>query len=54
MSDPEVIKFRPDPSQYAWTFGGAAPVARVKPPVILVVFTTILVKAWRNRGPRRA
>jgi hypothetical protein len=22
--------------------------------VILVVFTTILVKAWRNRGPRRA
>ena len=39
MSDPEVIKFRPDPSQYAWTFGGAAPVARVKPPVILEVFT---------------
>jgi hypothetical protein len=22
--------------------------------VILVVFTTILVKAWRNRGPRSA
>ena len=39
MSDPEVITFRPDPSQYAWTFGGAAPVARVKPPVILEVFT---------------
>jgi len=39
MSDPEVIKFRPDPSQYAWTFGGAAPVARVRPPVILEVFT---------------
>ena len=39
MSDPQVIKFRPDPSQYAWTFGGAAPVARVKPPVILEVFT---------------
>ena len=39
MSDPEVIKFRPDPSQYAWTFGGAAPVARVKPPVILELFT---------------
>ena len=31
--------FRPDPSQYAWTFGGAAPVARVKPPVMLEVFT---------------
>ena len=39
MSDPEVIKFRPDPSQYAWTFGGAAPVARIKPPVILELFT---------------
>ena len=39
MSDPEVITFRPDPSQYAWTFGGAAPVARVKPPVILELFT---------------
>jgi acetamidase/formamidase len=39
VSDPEVLKFRPDPSQYAWTFGGAAPVARVRPPVILEVFT---------------
>ena len=29
MSDPEVIEFRPEPSQYAWTFGGAAPDARV-------------------------
>jgi acetamidase/formamidase len=39
MSDPDVISFRPEPSQYAWTFGGAAPVARVKPPAILEVFT---------------
>ena len=39
MTDPEVITFRPEPSQYAWTFGGAAPVTQVKPPVILEVFT---------------
>ena len=25
-------RFRPDPGQYAWTFGGAAPLARVTPP----------------------
>jgi acetamidase/formamidase len=39
MTDPAVITFRPEPSQYAWTFGGAAPVARLTPPVILEVFT---------------
>ncbi len=36
---PEVLSFRPEPSQYAWTFGGAAPVARVRPPVLLEVYT---------------
>ncbi len=39
MTDPAVITFRPEPSQYAWTFGGAPPVARVTPPAILEVFT---------------
>ena len=39
MSDPRVITFRPQPEQYAWTFGGAAPVARVRPPAVLEVFT---------------
>ena len=39
MSDPQVISFRPRPDQYAWTFGGAAPVARVRPPAVLEVFT---------------
>ena len=33
MSDPQVITFRPEPSQYAWTFGGAPPVARLTPPL---------------------
>src|SRR5882724_12919725 len=39
MSDPQVISFRPSADQYAWTFGGAAPVARVRPPAVLEVFT---------------
>ena len=39
MSDLEVVTFRPEAEQYAWTFGGAAPVARIRPPVVLDVFT---------------
>src|SRR6201987_124296 len=39
MTDPRVITPRPEPGQYAWTFGGAAPLARVTPPAILEVFT---------------
>ena len=39
MSDLQVISFRPEPDQYAWTFGGAAPLARIQPPAILEVFT---------------
>src|SRR5215472_17253568 len=39
MADPQVITLRPEPGQYAWTFGGAAPAARVTPPAILEVFT---------------
>ncbi len=34
-----VVPFRPDPSQYAWTFGGAAPVARVRPGSVLELWT---------------
>ena len=39
MSDLQVITFRPEPGQYAWTFGGAAPVVRIRPPAVLEVFT---------------
>ena len=39
MADPQVLTLRPEPGQYAWTFGGAAPAARVTPPAILEVFT---------------
>jgi acetamidase/formamidase len=39
VSDLEVITFRPSAEQYAWTFGGAAPVLRVRPPAMLSLFT---------------
>ena len=39
MSDPQVFSFRPAPEQYAWTFGGAAPLSRITPPAVLEVFT---------------
>jgi acetamidase/formamidase len=39
VSDLEVISFRPEPEQYAWTFGGAAPVKRIRTPAVLEVYT---------------
>jgi len=39
MSDPQVLAFRPSAEQFAWTFGGAAPVARIEPGTILELFT---------------
>jgi acetamidase/formamidase len=39
VNDIAHLSFRPEPGQYAWTFGGAAPVARVRPPAVLEVFT---------------
>src|SRR5260370_23132749 len=39
MSDPQVLSFRPEVEQYAWTFGGAAPVARIKPGIVLELWT---------------
>lgn len=39
MADPHVVPFRPSPDQYAWTFGGAAPVLRIRPGTVLEVWT---------------
>ena len=39
MSDPQVLAFRPSADQFAWTFGGAAPVARIAPGTILELWT---------------
>ena len=50
MSDLEVISFRPSAEQYAWTFGGAAPVMRIRPPAVLELFTEDCF-AGRVRSP---
>ncbi len=39
MGDERVLRFRPEPDQYAWTFGGAAPVARITPGTMLELWT---------------
>ncbi|MFF8657555.1 acetamidase/formamidase family protein [Streptomyces huasconensis] len=39
MSDPRILTVRPEPSEYAWTFGGAPPVARIMPGTVLDLFT---------------
>ena len=39
MSDLQVVSFKPEPDQYAWTFGGAAPAMRIRTPAVLEVFT---------------
>jgi acetamidase/formamidase len=38
-SELQVLSFHPTPDQYAWTFGGAAPLARIRPGTVLEVFT---------------
>src|SRR6202050_298838 len=38
MGELQVISFRPEPDQYAWTFGGAAPAMRIRTPAVLEVF----------------
>ena len=35
MTDLQVVSFKPEPAQYAWTFGGAPPALRIRPPAIL-------------------
>ena len=39
MGSAEVVSFRPEPSQFAWTFGGAAPVMRVRPGTVMELWT---------------
>jgi acetamidase/formamidase len=50
LTDPQVLSFRPTTEQYAWTFGGAAPVARISPGTILELWTEDCF-AGRVRGP---
>ncbi|MGW2711633.1 acetamidase/formamidase family protein [Streptomyces sp. NPDC001356] len=39
MTDPRILTVRPEPDQYAWTFGGAAPLARIAPGTVLDLYT---------------
>lgn len=39
MSGPNVISYRPSRGEYAWTFGGAAPVMKVRPGDVLELWT---------------
>ncbi|UXY23328.1 acetamidase/formamidase family protein [Streptomyces cynarae] len=39
MSDPRILTVRPTPDEYAWTFGGAPPVARIVPGTVLDLYT---------------
>jgi acetamidase/formamidase len=39
MSDPEIVTYRPEPAEYAWTFGGARPVRSVRPGTVLRLWT---------------
>jgi acetamidase/formamidase len=39
VTEPAILAVGPAAHPYAWTFGGAAPVARIKPGTILEVFT---------------
>jgi acetamidase/formamidase len=39
VSDLEVLRYRPEAGEYAWTFGGANPVMRIGTPVVLDLYT---------------
>ncbi|MFI6358084.1 acetamidase/formamidase family protein [Streptomyces sp. NPDC050743] len=39
MTDPRILTVRPEPDAYAWTFGGAPPVARIAPGTVLDLYT---------------
>jgi acetamidase/formamidase len=39
MADLHVVSYRPQPSEYTWTFGGVAPVMKVAPGDVLEVWT---------------
>ncbi|WP_375478596.1 acetamidase/formamidase family protein [uncultured Jatrophihabitans sp.] len=39
MGELEVLAFTPTAEQYAWTFGGRAPIARIPPGTVLEVYT---------------
>jgi acetamidase/formamidase len=51
MSDLDVVSYRPEPSEFAWTFGGVPPVRKVKPGDVLELWTEDAF-GGRVRGPQ--
>jgi hypothetical protein len=55
VSGLEVLSFVPTPEQYAWTCGGAAPVARIQPGTVVRRFTeNCLVERGRSERDLRS
>jgi acetamidase/formamidase len=50
MPESEVVSYRPDPSEFAWTFGGVRPVRTIRPGTVLRVWTEDAF-GGRVRGP---
>jgi amidase len=50
MPDLDVISYRPDPSEFAWTFGGVRPVRTVRPGTVIELWTEDAF-GGRVRGP---
>jgi len=47
----DVLSYRPEPGDYAWTFGGAAPVLRIRPGTVIETYTEDCF-AGRVRGEK--
>ncbi|MGH9890656.1 MAG: acetamidase/formamidase family protein [bacterium] len=39
MTDLEVVAYRPEPAEFAWTFGGVPPVMKVRPGTVMELWT---------------
>ncbi len=50
MTELEVVSYRPDPSEFAWTFGGVRPVRSVRPGTVMELWTEDAF-GGRVRGP---
>jgi acetamidase/formamidase len=50
MGELTVVSFRPEPAQFAWTFGGVPPVMRVAPGTVMELWTEDAF-AGKVRGP---
>jgi acetamidase/formamidase len=50
----DVVEFRPEPDQYAWTFGGVAPTHRIAPGTVLKLWSEDAFSGRLTRSDQRA